>query len=234
MGAKILVLGGMHGNEPLGIELVAQLTDRPIDGVDACLANPRAVQSGTRFSEEDLNRVFPGERSGSYERRRAATILTYTKRYGLVLDFHNTQADQPSCGFVGLTYERSLLATAANLGISRVIEAGYDCINKYAPNCLSVEISMRESDAARWYERLRSGTSKGAQELTLYRYLRRVTWDEQPKLEAKSWQPFVEIPVADKKRLSLTGSACPIFIGSTLTPYYATLVEQIKGSSATI
>lgn len=55
---RILVLGGMHGNERLGIDLVQLLQIKPIAGVDALIANPRAVARNVRFTESDLNRSF--------------------------------------------------------------------------------------------------------------------------------------------------------------------------------
>ena len=58
---KILVLGGMHGNEPLGPEVVKLFKAAPVAGVSAVLANPEAIAANRRFTEEDLNRSFPGD-----------------------------------------------------------------------------------------------------------------------------------------------------------------------------
>ena len=86
---KILVIGGMHGNEPLGIALVKSLAQEPIDNVDAIFANQKAIANDCRFINSDLNRSFPGDsKSSVYENRRAAEILKMTKDYDLVLDFH--------------------------------------------------------------------------------------------------------------------------------------------------
>lgn len=41
---KVLIIGGMHGNEPLGIELVNQLQRQPVKNVDVLIANSNAVQ----------------------------------------------------------------------------------------------------------------------------------------------------------------------------------------------
>ena len=43
---RVLVLGGMHGNELLGVELVRSLQESPIVGVDVRIANQRAVERG--------------------------------------------------------------------------------------------------------------------------------------------------------------------------------------------
>lgn len=217
----------MHGNEPLGVDMVGLLRANPLPGIDSMLANPRAVKAGTRFIDEDLNRVFPGSRSGTYEQRRAGVIMRKALLYDLVLDFHNTQAGQPSCGFVGLQYDAKLLDIAANLGLQFVIEAGYDCVNKYVPNCLSIEICMRDSDARQWYEKLRTLPQMTSTKPRLYRYARRVTWEESKALRTAQWQPFEELPANDKAALGISSSACPIFIGSRLTPFFATLVEKV-------
>ncbi|MGI6103027.1 MAG: hypothetical protein ACOYBJ_00155 [Patescibacteria group bacterium] len=58
---RILVVGGLHSNEPLGIKLVQHLINHPCPGVTALLGNPRAVQSNVRYIEEDVNRIFPGK-----------------------------------------------------------------------------------------------------------------------------------------------------------------------------
>src|SRR5205085_1727922 len=101
---KILVLGGMHGDEPLGPKLAATLIKNPLPGVSALVANPAAVAASTRFIDQDLNRSFPGDPSAAgYESRRAAELLTLARGYDLVLDFHNTLCPHNDCCFIGAT-----------------------------------------------------------------------------------------------------------------------------------
>lgn len=230
---KILVLGGMHGNEKLGLELIKLLKSRPISNVDALIANPRATELGSRFVETDLNRSFGKSGISTYEERRAQRLRQIVNQYDLVLDFHNTQTSDNNCSFVGVKCNPILYDISKKLGLYNCIEATYDCINKYCPNVLSVEISIgdRLDNAKYWYAKLRTLMSLPAQEgqkLTLYRYWRRVEWDESVSLQREKWEPFQPIPDNVKKQLMATGVVVPIFIASTLTPYYATLLKKEK------
>lgn len=79
---KILAIGGMHGNEMLGIELVRSLADSPIENVDCVLANEKAIAARQRFVKQDLNRSFPGDATGTkfYEQRRPVELLNLCKK----------------------------------------------------------------------------------------------------------------------------------------------------------
>ncbi|HSW66182.1 MAG TPA: succinylglutamate desuccinylase/aspartoacylase family protein, partial [Bacillota bacterium] len=95
---RVLVIGGMHGNEPLGVTLVKRLQQQPIKNVDAVLANEPAIAQNCRFIANDLNRSFPGKRpSKQYEQRRAAELLQLCGGYDVVLDFHNTHCAGNDC-----------------------------------------------------------------------------------------------------------------------------------------
>jgi len=128
---KVLVIGGMHGNEPLGIDIVERLLSQPIKNVTAVIANAEAKQQNKRFTNTDLNRSFPGDEK-SYEGQRAKELLELCKDFDLVLDFHNTHCPENDCSFVGEKSDKVLLDAASFIGLKRVIVAGYDCINKYA------------------------------------------------------------------------------------------------------
>src|SRR5688572_9770763 len=140
---RVLIIGGMHGNEPLGVEVVKRLRRQPIKNVHAVLANQPAIARDCRFISTDLNRSFPGRpASKAYEQRRADELLKVCRKYDVVFDFHNTHCAGNDCGFVGEAAKQILYDLSAWLGLKRIIVADYDCINKYAPNCLSVEISL--------------------------------------------------------------------------------------------
>ena len=99
---KLLILGGMHGNETLGIELVRLLESKPIPDVDAALLNIQAIAANVRFVAQDLNRSFPGDdASDNYETKRAAEVLAMCGGYDAVFDFHNTGCPDNDCSLVG-------------------------------------------------------------------------------------------------------------------------------------
>lgn len=173
---KILVLGGMHGNELLGVKLVESLQETPIKNVDVCIANPRAVKQNTRYTETDLNRSFGVQTTSSYEIDRAKELSELTKQYDVVLDFHNTQTPNNNCAFVGVDANPVLYDVAKSLGYEQIIQATYDCINKYCLNTISMEISTGDEwDIVDfWRQKISKLASKSLRtnrSITVYRYL---------------------------------------------------------------
>jgi hypothetical protein len=229
---QILVLGGMHGNEQLGIALVKLLEAKPIAGINTMIANPRAVTAVTRYTESDLNRSFGTLFPDTYETNRAEQIASLSRQYDVVLDFHNTLTPDNDSSFVGPQCDPRLFAVAADLRLTNCIEATYDCINKFCTNTLSIEISVGGAldDPIYWYVQLQSlmsGVRATVPAVTRYRFLRRVTWQEAETLNTDDWRPFAAIDTSDQMALGVSQVVYPIFIGSTLTEYYATLLIKI-------
>lgn len=225
---RILIIGGMHGNEPLGLAVVRLFQEYPVDGIDVLIANEKAVKANTRFTEQDLNRSFPGDTSaGVYERVRANEILEIAKGYDIVLDFHNTGCPENDCGFVGEGATQALYDAAWVLGIQRIIVADYDCINKYASNCLSVEVSM-SSQLNRpeiWYERIAclSRLKRVEADATVerYRFVYRMTLEDKQRfaLNEQNLVAFQPMDAQLADALGVKKPAYPIFIDDSFTPY---------------
>lgn len=235
---KVLVIGGMHGNEPLGIGLVANLRAWPIPGVDALLANEVAIAEQVRYCRYDLNRSFPGKADvANYEQRRPVELLAACEGYDLVLDFHNTYCPGNDCVFVGEAANELLYRVARAIGLPRVIVADYDCINKYASNCLSVEISLssRRNSVAYWrrvVKRLSSTVELPAPVgLETYRFAYRMTLEDQAVycLDKQNLQAFQPIDPQLAKQLGVPAPAYPIFVADAYTPYnYGGLVTRFE------
>jgi len=234
---KILVIGGMHGNEPLGLEVVKLFQDKPVRNVDSVLANSQAITANSRFIREDLNRSFPGDsKSKVFEQKRAAELLELAKKYDIVLDFHNTHCPDNNCGFIGEAADDLLYSVANGLELKRVIIADYDCINKYAVNCLSVEISLNspQNNAKVWYQLIEKlapqDNLKKVDNLEKYRFVYRVTNQDKDKfmLSRQNWRAFEPIDNYMANELGVKTPAYPIFIGDDYTPYYyAGLLNRI-------
>lgn len=235
---KVLVIGGMHGNEPLGLALVKRFQKRPVKNVDAILANEPAIAENKRFLGADLNRSFPGSRiSKEYELRRADELLKLCNGYDVVFDFHNTHCLGNDCGFVGETAGQSLYDVSAWLGLNRIIVADYDCINKYAPNCLSVEISLDspEMNTERWFKRISELTSlktlPKAKNIEKFHFVYRMTLEDRDnlKLPVKSLQAFKPIGKRLATGMGVSSPAYPIFIADAYTPYnYGGLLNRLN------
>ena len=221
----------MHGNERLGVELVKLLKNRPLSNITTLVANPGAVSSDQRFIETDLNRSFGDQVVKTYESKRAQYIQSYAAQFDLVLDFHNTQTPNNNCVFVGLNRDPQLFKAVKILGLNNCVEATYDCINKYCPNVVSVEISIGDKldDATYWYEVLEDfsyQTARRVKSISIYRFNQRITWRQKRQFKITGWQPFKPIDTVAKTKLKLNGIIVPIFIGSKLTEYYATVLTK--------
>lgn len=234
---KILIIGGMHGNEPLGIEVVEGLNKRMINDVDTILANQQAVTKNVRFIKSDLNRTFPGKLGDkNHETNRAAEIVKLCKGYDVVIDFHNTHCPENDCSFVGENADSLLYNVSNYFGLKRMIIADYDCLNKYAPNCLSIEISLDspKMEALWWISRIinlaKQSTVIEAKNLELYRFVYRITLDDRDRLGLGKMRlrAFYALSNDIASELGTQSPAYPIFIGDSYTPYnYGGLLNRI-------
>ncbi len=224
---KILVIGGMHGNEPLGIELVRLFQEKRIENIDVVLANENAVKDNCRFIKDDLNRSFPGNSQGkSYEQKRASYLLNLCKKYDLVFDFHNTHCPDNDCVFVGDLADKKLYDTASYFGLNKVIIADYDCINKYTSNCVSIEISLASKlmNANLWYKRIFKLSKMNeiplARKVKKFRFVYRMTLEDKNKLNlpSKNLKAFNPINKSLADKMGVKSPAYPIFIGDKYTP----------------
>ena len=240
---KILVIGGMHGNEMLGIDLVKSLQENPLENIDSVLANEEAIKIDKRFVKQDLNRSFPGVQSGTmYEQRRPVELLKLCKDYDIVFDFHNTFCPDNDCTFVGEGANEELLAASWLLGLPRVIVADYDCINKYALNCVSIEISVqsRLNDVKIWRQKLQmlaekeiadSQTVAGVEK---FRFVYRMTLEDKARLnlERVSLRAFQPIDQNLAEKMGVKTPAYPIFINDKFTSYnYGGLLNRINNKN---
>lgn len=234
---KILVIGGMHGNEPLGINLVRMFQKKQVESVDAIFANEKAIKANCRFLKQDLNRSFPGNnKSRSYEEKRAAYLLNLCKDYDLVFDFHNTHCPDNDCVFVGKTANKNLCNVTPFFGLDKIIVADYDCINKFAPNCISIEISLASKlmNTNSWYKSI-SKLSKmdripPAIKVKKFCFIYRMTLKDKDRLnlQSKNLKAFKPISKSLANKMGVKSPAYPIFIGDKYTPYnYGGLLHKL-------
>lgn len=107
-GPCISVFGGVHGNEPCGIQAVSELLRAFAGGTLSltrgslllCLANEEAIDKGVRAVEDNMNRMFEdGARpKGAYMRRRVEELKRLLEGSDIHLDLHSTS--QPSRPFI--------------------------------------------------------------------------------------------------------------------------------------
>lgn len=234
---KILLIGGMHGNEPLGPAVVRLFNKKPVKNIEVVLANEFALRGNCRFVKQDLNRSFPGDKDSlDYESKRAAELLVLCNGYDVVFDFHNTHCPDNDCSFVGQDASPLLYDVSALLDIKRIIVADYECINKYANNCISIEISLNSAmmDANRWYIKLKD-LAKGtgvpvSSGIDRYKFVYRMTLEDcaRLKLGEQNFKAFQPLNERLAKSLGVTSPAYPIFINDKYTPYnYGGLLNKL-------
>lgn len=101
-GPRILIFGGIHGNEVCGPRAIARtmkelesgklkLKKGSVQFIPIC--NPLAYKKGVRLVEENLNRIFkPTKNPRSYEAKLANTLCGMVDSADVLLDIHSTTA----------------------------------------------------------------------------------------------------------------------------------------------
>lgn len=136
-GPKVAVVGGIHGNEVTGQEVVQTLADMISSGqyelargtlLLVTCGNPLAAARGTRGSTEsaDLNRCFRSrvlnQSDGDYEERRARELARFISGSMFVLDLHATRLpSEPFVTWGGAPYTISHRSACTALGATRVL-----------------------------------------------------------------------------------------------------------------
>lgn len=102
-GPTVLITAGIHGDEVNGVEIVRQIIskgiNKPKKGTIICIPVINVfgfIHMDREFPDgRDLNRVFPGAKSGSLASRVAHKLMTEIVPHAdLVLDFHTGGADR--------------------------------------------------------------------------------------------------------------------------------------------
>lgn len=228
MSYKFLIIGGLHGNEPLGIDLVSQIQKLNLSNIKAIYGDLEAIQKNVRFLDQDLNRVFPGKINGDIEEKRAFEVTEICKGFDFILDFHNTHTPNNDCGFVGGNSYQESLYLSSFLGLDKVIVADYNCINKFVPNCLSVEISLssKKNNVEFWLDKMiklnQFDINKNLKVPESFKFCYRVSRKQQLDFKFKNWQAFEPISISDIQQLGLDAERqyYPIFIDDKYTSSY--------------
>ncbi|MFC6835310.1 succinylglutamate desuccinylase/aspartoacylase domain-containing protein [Halomarina ordinaria] len=205
---ELAVVGAIHGDEPCGSHAVTKILDeqpaveRPVKFV---VANERALERGVRYTDADLNRVFPGDPDSEDYERRLAHDLMQELRGCTTLSIHSTQSyDRP---FAIVNDADPLIESVCPyLSIDAVVEAGgftEGRLIEYA-DVVEVEAGEQGSDSAKEYAEVLvreflgatgalPGRERHTDELPVYRLERLI-----PKRPAKSY----DVRVANFERVA--------------------------------
>jgi Succinylglutamate desuccinylase / Aspartoacylase family len=142
---EVLVIGGTHGEEMPGINLVGSIQDEEITGIHGILGNPSAVKTGLRFCDDNLALSYPGRwNDRSYERHLANINLRLCYGYDLVVDVHSSEAPGDHYALVGERTSNLALQAIAFMGIQRILvtrKSTSQTLYTYMPNSFGVELS---------------------------------------------------------------------------------------------
>ena len=94
-GKKILILGGVHGDEIAGIKAIENIIKKLIidnGEIYFIICNDKAIKKKERFIEENLNRCFLKNKvsTNSYEENLANELKPIMSQFDICLDIHNS------------------------------------------------------------------------------------------------------------------------------------------------
>jgi hypothetical protein len=150
---EVAIIGGIHGDEPCGVHAVEAIAEeepaveRPVALVTA---NERALEAGTRYIDEDLNRAFPGDPDAdTHEGRLAAEIAERFGNY-TTLSLHSTQSYHGLFAIVEkmTEYARNV---CPRLSVDAVVDAGDHTEGRLfaaIPQTIEIECGYQQSDQA--------------------------------------------------------------------------------------
>ena len=149
MTKDILIIAATHGDEPISVEVVRELeTDR--NDFDWIIGNPKALETGERYCEKDLNRSAPGNKESSvFEERRATEILEKSRRYLYTIDIHGTIKDTGVFIIITRPSEQNL-KLASLFDIPRIViwpsiaEEQKGPLSEYFPCGLEIECGRKD------------------------------------------------------------------------------------------
>lgn len=129
-GPRVLMLGGIHGNEPCGVVALNHIRAAIESGIIllargtlvlAPCCNPKAAEQNTRFHDENLNRCINNiPMPVTYEQKLAQQITKLIDNCDILIDFHSTTA--PTSPFCFLDQDTQAgRALAAGIGIEKVL-----------------------------------------------------------------------------------------------------------------
>jgi predicted deacylase len=138
-GPEVLVTALIHGNELCGAWAVLSLLQaglRPRHGaLTLAFCNLQAFDrfdladpDGSRFADEDLNRVWGAElrqRPATREQRRALELLPFVEKADWLLDLHSMHQDGPPLLLTGLQARNVALAKRLGTPAHVIIDAGH-------------------------------------------------------------------------------------------------------------
>ncbi|MXR42633.1 succinylglutamate desuccinylase [Halobaculum sp. WSA2] len=149
---EVAVVAGIHGDEPCGPRAVDRLlaadpdVERPVKLI---VANEAAIEAGVRYTEEDLNRAFPGDPNGDTHESQLAHHLMAELEGTTVLALHSTQSTAEPFA-VAETVDEIARAIVPHLSVSKLLQTEGLAEGRLVqhPHTIEVECGLQGTDTA--------------------------------------------------------------------------------------
>lgn len=112
---KLAIVCCLHGNEKYGLEVVERLPSVPF-----IIGNKKATLENKRFTESDMNRIFPGKENGNYEEKEAFKLKNNLTKFNQIIDLHSTSNGCPLFGIITKP-NKEKIQLAKKLGLKRLL-----------------------------------------------------------------------------------------------------------------
>ena len=114
---KIAIVGGTHGNEPVGIEVMKHFRDKRSsykNSYECFWSNPKAFELKKRYVDFDLNRSFgKNTQTHGYEKQRAQELTDHILgHFDLCIDLHTTTSNMGLTAILNNTHINTQKACA--------------------------------------------------------------------------------------------------------------------------
>lgn len=158
----VLIIGGIHGDEPCGTNAInywkERLNEKKVSrSVGLLIANPVANEKETRYVETDLNREFTedsmenSDNSMSLESQIATEIKPYITNAEAVLGLHSTKSTNQPFGLSNTTIssdiKRSLLDSSLTKAMMIPNTKSRGSLTQYS-HVLEIECGFQQSQSA--------------------------------------------------------------------------------------
>lgn len=106
----------LHGNEPLGLDVIKKIDSN----IPTFVGNPLALKKNVRFLEVDMNRCFPGKINGKHEEKEACNLLEKVKGFKYLIDIHSSSCNIELFGILTKP-NKEKVNLAKKMGLKKIV-----------------------------------------------------------------------------------------------------------------
>lgn len=219
---RVLIIGGLHGDEPTGIAVARYFQLHPHDGIVGFVGNEEASSQNIRFIETDLNRSFQPKVVVSIEEQIAQKLKRKTQDFDVIIDIHNTRGDDTTCTITTMVPNAVHFSLAKYFGFEKLVimpDSG-SLIAEKQEKAISLEIALndREKFSVQYLiEKIKRLDLAVGEErkIVLYEFIRSIptTTLQRVNIQPSDIHNFKELTYKQKQALGLSiyKIYCPIF-----------------------